>query len=194
MLLGSSQGVDFIYIYFFYFFINLIFLLIWLLSHTILHELTHYISAIHFHKVKGIILLQSKKEKVILKLDNLCIAKTPLIHYRGLTLLDDNYISFNDTQLKKIAIFPRIIQIAYYMILKIGVLYCIFLLHGKLYSFFYLIDFIFLLYVILFSLRKGSTGWNDINIYLNPSGYRDYAATSLSEDEKYEYWRKHLCI
>lgn len=169
--------------------------LIWLFTYTLIHEITHYVIANHYHRTKCIILLFNvKKEKVIYKNKNLFICKTPRLSFNGLTLLENNYQIYNTQQIKKIAIAPRFVQIIYYIMLKTLFNLVFFAIIKEKFLVFLLIDFIFVLIVIIFSLRKGTSGWTDINIYRDPAGYLNYTKTSLSEDETYEYWRNLLCI
>lgn len=185
-----------IYQIFIYTYIEFAILIFWLLSHTFLHELCHYFTAKSYIKdTEGIILLQSRKnKKILIKTKDLTIVKTDLLCCRGLTLLNDNYGSFTERQLKIIAIMPRIIQIVYFLIMELAITIlanCI--LSGFLFVFI-IFNSIFTLFVIIFSLRKGTSKWNDVNIFINPAGYKEHIKTSLSEDETYNYWRTKLCI
>ena len=147
-------------------------LLIWLCSHTLLHELCHFFMARMFNKsINCIIILQGQfKKQLLLKTQKLTIVSTNSINFRGLTLVDNDFVSYTPIQLKIIALTPRIVQIIYYVVIEIGfsaLLLSLFPIFQNNVVYFTIGNLIFLVFVIIFSLRKGTSQWNDINIYLN---------------------------
>lgn len=170
-------------------------LFIWIISHTYIHELTHFYTAVSLKKEScGIIIFNKKKTKVLRNKYNLTIATAPLNNCSGLTLLEDNFTGFTESQIKKIAIYPRIAQIIYLVFLRVVFLIISAYLLPVFARFFIIYDLIITGFVIFLSLRKTDSGWNDINIFLHPTEFVNYINNYAPKEERYEYWRDNLCM